>query len=97
LAQQARQDPNTGPSDVKTRALLLVFPAGEALIQGEHGPLGAALDSAYLDRPAERVVRFYVIQYRNWLLRKERNRNIGRAEFFVPGLCKVEIHGEGKV
>ncbi len=56
--------------DAKTGALLLAFPAEQALIQGGHGPLGVALDNVFLDEPADRVVRYYVIQYRNWLLRK---------------------------
>ena len=56
--------------DAKTGALLLAFPAHGAFIQGGGGLMGVALDNMFLDDPANRIVRHYVLQYRNWLLRK---------------------------
>jgi hypothetical protein len=56
--------------DGKTGAPLLAIPAYEALVQGGNGPIGVALDNLLLDEPADRIIRHYVLQYRNWLLRK---------------------------
>ncbi|WP_157961465.1 DUF6778 family protein [Microvirga flavescens] len=56
--------------DAKTGAPLLAFPAHTVAFQGGNGVIGVALDNIIQDDPADRLIRYYVNQYRNWLLRK---------------------------